>query len=213
MEIAQKNALKQTEFLSGKRKAGLERIFSIRGTKKGVYPPIGLNVLILDKIVKKKTRNRMPMYVLSFKKHGERMIINDKSMPLGWSSHFNNVQYPYLPIVCYHIIQTNISVDFAHRFYEKFTTNLAEKDLLKLKEGLLFKGVVRYVEEPWTLDDGSIKLYGATLANRFSSTNRVDMSGEPMIFPKPEIAKLYHIDTPDEDIEINYFRLYKPYKR
>lgn len=212
-KITEKNSLKQTEFLSGKRKALLDKMFFTKGTRKGVYPPIGLNILKLDSIVKKKTRNGIPMYVLAFKKEGERIVFGDKSFPFGWYSFFNNTIYPYLPLMCYHIIRVEKSVDFAHRFYEKFTDNLAEKDLLKLTKGLLFKGIVRHIEEPWILSDGSIKTYDHTLISGFSTKRKEDRIGEPMIFPKPEIAKLYHIDTPDSEIEIKYSGLFKPYKK
>lgn len=200
-EVTSKNKDKQTEFLSGRRKEGIDKLFQLRGKKKGLFIPIGLNMLKLTDIKKTTTKQGTLMYVLEFKKEEAREVINDKVYEYGWVSSFNNSTYPYLPIRCYHIINNNKSVDFKHSFYKTFTNNIAEKDLLKLKKGLLFKGVIKYVEEYWELGNGKRQKH-----------DRGNNFGKDIVLVKPEIESIYHINTPDEEIELNYFKLYVPIK-
>jgi len=36
--------------------------------------------------------------------------------------------------------------------------------------------------------------------------------GEPIVLLKPEVVAVYPIDTPDEEIKLNYFKLYEPFQ-
>lgn len=194
-EVISKNRQKQTEFLSGRRKVGLMKLFEPRGktvrTGKSfshkLLIEIGLNVLRIKSVEEGRTANGFPKVTISFY----------KSPTDSW---YNNSDLPYDTIDCTHLLMEKKTGNFAESWFKPFTRDFTREDFKKIKVGKDVKCIVCHREEAFK--QGGQQLYYKQGRN----------FGKPIILIKPEIVKVFHIDTLDEDIEINYFSLYKPIK-
>ena len=185
-EKARKNIGKQNEFLSGERKAGLNRLFGGKGAGGKLKIEIGLQELKIAQKAKKKTRTGGDMIVLSFYKHPKE-------------SSMRKTKESYSPINCYHMLRDTGSGEFDKIWFQSFTTGLTEGDFKDINKGDTFLCVVKHVEKLFE-KDGEIVTYSKGF--RF---------GKPIIIVEPHIVAIYPLGT--ENIEIQYFTLYEPLKQ
>lgn len=195
-EIVKKNRKKQTEFLSGRRKEGLDKLFFLRGKtvrtgKSFVHKlliEIGLQTLKIKSVQEGKTANGFPKVTISFY----------KSPTEGW---YNNSDLQYATIDCTHLLMESNTGDFKSSWFKPFTREFTREDFKKIIPGKEIKCIVLHREEAF-MRGGQQMIY-----------KQGRNMGKPIVLIKPEIIKVFHIDTPDEDIELNYFTLYKPLKK
>lgn len=194
-DVVKKNREKQTEFLSDERLLELQDLFCPKGktvrTGKGythkLFVEIGLQTLSVS-VKKGKTKNGYPKITVSFHKN---------PVPSWW----NNSDLSYDTIDCTHLIMNETTGNFSKQWFKPFSKNFTEKDFNKIPKGAKIKCIVSHVEERF-IQNGQQMYYkqGRNFA-------------KPIILTKPEITEVFHIDTPNEDIEIDYFKLHKKVKQ
>jgi hypothetical protein len=193
-KVVAKNRHLQHQFLSGNRLAALQKLFSpkgkaVRTEKNYTYKlliEIGLQTLKV-KVNKGKTKHGYDKITVSF----------HKSNTESW---FNNSDLRYDPICCNHLLTYKKDGNFNNLWYKSFTNSLNEEDFKKIPKGVEVKCVVAHREEKF-------EQYGQQMYYKQGRN-----IGKPIVLLKPEIEKVYHIDTPDSEIEIDYFKLYKRVK-
>ena len=194
-EVVDKNRRKQEYFLSGKRKEGIEKLFQARGktvrTKNSFVHKalieIGLQTLTIKSVTEGKSANGFPKVTIQFY----------KSPTDGW---FNNSDIQYATIDCTHLLMERSEGDFKSLWFRPFTKQFTRADFKKIIKGKQIKCIVAHREERF-MRGGQQMIY-----------KQGRNMGKPIVLVKPEIIKVFHIDTPDEDIEVPYFKLYIPIK-
>lgn len=185
------------EFLSGKRLWGINKLMRtkfkrVTSGKSYTYkalPEIGLNELTLKSVVKGKT-----------KRGQDKMTITFTKSPI--ESWFRNGKESYLPITCIHTLSDKDGEDFDNLWFRPITfSKISENQLKTLKCGDKYKCVVLHKEDPW-IENGKPMKY-----------KQGGKIGQDIVQLKPEIIKIYNINTPDSKIPINYLRLYKAYRK
>ena len=183
------------EFITGKRRAGLLKLFRDKGiyvkTGKGkaqkLLIGIGLHTLSLSKVSYGKTKNGYAKCTVSF----------HKSPKESW---FNNSDLSYCTIDGTHLLTNRGGGDFSKSWYLPFTNQFSKEDFETLRQGTKYKCIVQHRERQWT-NNG--------IPMRYQQGSHM---GELIIRVEPEVVAVYDIETPDEDIDIPYFKLYKPVK-
>ena len=191
-----------TQFLSGERFVGLQKLMCPKGHSvnkaKKLYIEIGLQKLQLKEAKEGKTKNGYPKVTVSFYKPPEKHTIDDKEFT---SSLGNNTDTAYSTIDCTHVLKNKSTGDFKSMWFRPFTNCFTREDFKRLPKGAELKCIVIHQEEYFIVN-------GKRLLHE-----RGSKFGEEIIMIKPEVVTVYHIDTPDEDIKINYLKLYKPLKK
>ena len=187
LENIERNKSKQSGFLSGDRKKGLERLFSGRGSGGKLKVEIGLNELKLSCVQKKKARNGQDMMVVKFYKS-----------PI--ESSFKQTKDSYRSIDCYHMLQDECKCVFNDNFYKPFTTCLDEKSFTDIKKGDKYLCLVRHVEKLFK-KQGEIMTY-----------KKGDRCGKEIVLVEPQIVEIYPMNIDRDTIKFSYFELYKPLK-
>lgn len=187
-----------TQFLSGERLLGLQKIMSPKGRNKNkkFYIPIGLHTLKL-KVKEGKTKYGGAKVTVSFYKPPEKYETEKGEFT---DSYTNNTNMAYEDIDCTHMLIAKRTGDFSKQWYRPFSKAFTKEGFKKLPNGKWLKCVVLHKEEAFKVG-GVQMLY-----------ERGKKFGEPIVLIKPEVVKVYHIDTPDSEIEFDYKKLYKPLK-
>lgn len=187
------------QFLSGERLEGLQKIMSPKGRNKNkkFYINTGLHTLKL-KVKEGKTKYGAAKVTVSFYKPPEKYETEKGKFT---NSYTNNTNMAYEDIPCTHMLVSKRQGDFKSLWFRPFTKNFTREDFKRLPNGKWLKCVVAHVEEAFIVN-GEKMLY--LQGKKF---------GEKIVMIKPEVVAVYHIDTPDSKIEVNYLKLYKPLKK
>lgn len=162
----------------------LQKIFGAKQTGGKLKIEIGFHELILKGKDKRKTRNG-----------GEMMVLKFWKPPRQFEGLKNPISYH--PIQCYHILSSKKSISFKDNWMKRFTVGLDEKSFTAIEKGEKYLCLIQQVERPFE-KDGKIMKY--------EKGNKV---GEDIDVVQPEILKVYPPGTNIEDININWFELYK----
>src|SRR6056297_484075 len=182
-------------FITGKRMDGLTRLFrpkgkAVRSTSGYVFKlliEIGIQELKLKTVKKKVSKNNNSMMFVEF----------HKSPIPSW---YRLTEERYDTIKCFHLLNKKGSDRFSKLWYRPFSNELSYEQFKDIKQASKYKWVVKHKEELWKQKGQVIK---------YAQGHKM---GEPIVLLKPEVVAVYPIDTPDEEIKLNYFKLYEPFK-
>jgi hypothetical protein len=195
----------ESYFLSGDRQQILDAMFQPKSKVvrtntsfiRKLVIEIGIQELKIRKIVEGKTAKGYPKIIVSWHKHPGKYMIDGEEFNNSSASNKDNI---YDTIDCLHLVQDKDRASFAKYWFRPFTNSFSRETLLRIPKGRKFKCIVAHVEEAFKERDK--QMY-------YKQGNRI---GQPIVLLKPEIVKVYPLETPNKDIKIDYFKLYKPIK-
>ena len=171
---------RQSKFLSPEYDEKVWRMFCGKRIGGKLKIEIGLQELKLT-VKQKKVKNGVEYMMLSFWK-----------APAQFDELKSKISYH--TIDCYHILKPQRFRSFKDNWFRPFTTCLDEKSFAVIKKGQTFRCLVSQTEEKF-------EKWGETM-----TYEKGDRAGTDIVLVKPEIVKVL---APDEEIEIDYWQLYK----